>query len=47
MEGKYEFCSPEWDDITDLPKDFVRIICWKIKKFIYILLDFKVVSDWP
>ena len=23
MEGKYEFCSPEWDDITDAPKDLV------------------------
>ncbi len=23
MEGKYEFCSPEWDDITDLPKELV------------------------
>ncbi|XP_075540268.1 phosphorylase kinase gamma isoform X6 [Dermacentor variabilis] len=21
MEGKYEFCSPEWDDITEAPKD--------------------------
>jgi phosphorylase kinase gamma subunit len=24
MEGKYEFCSPEWDDITDQPKDIIR-----------------------
>lgn len=24
MEGKYEFCSPEWDDITDQPKDLIR-----------------------
>lgn len=24
MDGKYEFCSPEWDDITDLPKDLIR-----------------------
>lgn len=24
MEAKYQFCSPEWDDITDLPKDLVR-----------------------
>jgi phosphorylase kinase gamma subunit len=23
MEGKYEFCSPEWDDITEQPKDLV------------------------
>lgn len=25
MEGRYEFCSPEWDDITDLPKHLVSI----------------------
>lgn len=25
MEGKYEFCSPEWDDITEEAKDLVRI----------------------
>lgn len=24
MDGKYEFCSPEWDDITELPKDLIR-----------------------
>uniref|UniRef100_A0A6G4ZY64 Putative serine/threonine protein kinase n=1 Tax=Rhipicephalus microplus TaxID=6941 RepID=A0A6G4ZY64_RHIMP len=24
MEGKYEFCSPEWDDITEAPKDLHR-----------------------
>ncbi|XP_064459522.1 phosphorylase b kinase gamma catalytic chain, skeletal muscle/heart isoform-like isoform X2 [Ornithodoros turicata] len=24
MEGKYEFCSPEWDDITEAPKDLIR-----------------------
>ncbi|CAG2168053.1 unnamed protein product [Oppiella nova] len=24
MEGKYEFCSPEWDDITDQPKDLIK-----------------------
>ncbi|XP_076364735.1 phosphorylase b kinase gamma catalytic chain, skeletal muscle/heart isoform-like [Tachypleus tridentatus] len=24
MEGNYEFCSPEWDDITELPKDLIR-----------------------
>ncbi|XP_022253487.1 phosphorylase b kinase gamma catalytic chain, skeletal muscle/heart isoform-like isoform X2 [Limulus polyphemus] len=24
MEGKFEFCSPEWDDITELPKDLIR-----------------------
>ncbi|RWS28472.1 phosphorylase b kinase gamma catalytic chain: skeletal muscle/heart isoform-like isoform X1, partial [Leptotrombidium deliense] len=24
MEGKYEFCSPEWDHITDQPKDLIR-----------------------
>ncbi|XP_076339224.1 phosphorylase b kinase gamma catalytic chain, skeletal muscle/heart isoform-like isoform X1 [Tachypleus tridentatus] len=24
MEGKFEFCSPEWDDITDLPKELIR-----------------------
>lgn len=24
MEGKYEFCSPEWDDITDQPKNLIR-----------------------
>ena len=24
MEGNYEFCSPEWDDITDQPKDLIR-----------------------
>lgn len=24
MEGQYEFCSPEWDDITDQPKDLIR-----------------------
>ncbi|GFS38609.1 hypothetical protein NPIL_572631 [Nephila pilipes] len=24
MECKYEFCSPEWDDITELPKDLIR-----------------------
>lgn len=24
MEGKYEFCSPEWDDITDLPKELIQ-----------------------
>lgn len=23
MEGKYEFCSPEWDDITEAPKDLI------------------------
>lgn len=22
--GRYEFCSPEWDDITDQPKDLIR-----------------------
>jgi phosphorylase kinase gamma subunit len=26
MEGKYEFCSPEWDDITEPPKDLIRNI---------------------
>ncbi|RWS15625.1 phosphorylase b kinase gamma catalytic chain: skeletal muscle/heart isoform-like isoform X1 [Dinothrombium tinctorium] len=26
MEGKYEFCSPEWDHITDQPKDLIRKI---------------------
>lgn len=25
MEGKYEFCSPEWDDITEEAKDLVCI----------------------
>ena len=24
MECKYEFCSPEWDDITEQPKDLIR-----------------------
>lgn len=24
MEGKFEFCSPEWDDITESPKDLIR-----------------------
>lgn len=24
MEGKYEFFSPEWDDITESPKDLIR-----------------------
>ncbi|XP_015793171.1 phosphorylase b kinase gamma catalytic chain, liver/testis isoform [Tetranychus urticae] len=24
MEGRYEFCSPEWDDITDLPKHLIK-----------------------
>jgi phosphorylase kinase gamma subunit len=24
MEGKFEFCSPEWDDITDQPKYLIR-----------------------
>ena len=24
MEGKYSFTSPEWDDITDAPKDLIR-----------------------
>ncbi|XP_013794112.1 phosphorylase b kinase gamma catalytic chain, skeletal muscle/heart isoform-like isoform X2 [Limulus polyphemus] len=24
MEGRFEFCSPEWDDITDLPKDLIQ-----------------------
>lgn len=24
MEGKYEFCSPEWDDITEEAKDLIR-----------------------
>ena len=23
MEGKYEFVSPEWDDISDSAKDLV------------------------
>lgn len=23
MDGKYEFCSPEWDDITEAPKDLI------------------------
>lgn len=23
MEGKYEFCSPEWDDITEQSRDLV------------------------
>lgn len=25
MEGRYEFVSPEWDDISDQAKDMVRI----------------------
>ena len=25
MEGKYEFCSPEWDDITEESKDLVCV----------------------
>lgn len=24
MEGKYSFASPEWDDITEAPKDLIR-----------------------
>ncbi|XP_027197350.1 phosphorylase kinase gamma [Dermatophagoides pteronyssinus] len=24
MEGKYEFCSPEWDDVTEEAKDLIR-----------------------
>lgn len=24
MEGKFEFCSPEWDDITEAPKDLIK-----------------------
>lgn len=24
MEGRYEFCSPEWDDISEEPKDLIR-----------------------
>ena len=24
MEGRYEFCSPAWDDIMDQPKELIR-----------------------
>ncbi|UYV60468.1 PHKG1 [Cordylochernes scorpioides] len=24
MEGRYEFTSPEWDDITEMPKDLIK-----------------------
>lgn len=34
MEGKYEFCSPEWDDITEEAKDLVSD--FKIKQYIFI-----------
>ena len=27
MEGRYEFVSPEWDDISDSAKDLVSKIC--------------------
>ena len=27
MEGKYEFVSPEWDDISDSAKDLVSWNC--------------------
>jgi hypothetical protein len=26
MEGKYRFGSPEWDDISEQPKDLVSLI---------------------
>ena len=31
MSGHYEFVSPEWDDISEGPKDLVRI-----NKLIYV-----------
>lgn len=33
MEGKYEFCSPEWDDITEEAKDLV-CVCLQLCSFI-------------
>lgn len=30
MEGKYEFCSPEWDDITEEAKDLVSVECHQL-----------------
>ena len=26
-EGKFKFGSPEWDDISELPKDLVSFLC--------------------
>ena len=42
MEGKYEFCSPEWDDITEEAKDLVcfTIILESILIFLLILFRF-------
>ena len=30
MEGKYEFCSPEWDDITEEAKDLVSFVLFHV-----------------
>ncbi|KAL1421394.1 hypothetical protein MTO96_000473 [Rhipicephalus appendiculatus] len=32
MEGKYEFCSPEWDDITEAPKDLISKLLVAVKR---------------
>lgn len=45
MEGRYEFCSPEWDDITDPTKHLVSIcVCIFIQTFAYKLLSIACVT---
>ena len=39
MEGKYEFCSPEWDDITDEAKDLVCLSSSSSILFTWLILS--------
>lgn len=38
MEGKFEFCSPEWDDITEEAKDLVSCVRTLRKKIVFNLV---------
>ena len=40
MEGKYEFVSPEWDDISDHAKDLVSLfVCLGVCQTLSVCLD--------
>ena len=36
MEGKYEFVSPEWDEISDQAKDMVRAPSSRHNQLLYV-----------
>lgn len=55
MNGRYEFVSPEWDEISDAAKDMVReddtknnypSLCFIMTVSIFVS-DKKVASCWP